>query len=145
MDRYESFTFPGKHVDILLWWKQHEAVLPLLASLAKKILALPSKSERVFSTGGNIVTAKCNRLAPKKVESLIMIKDNMTNVEEFVKSGGYEIKQFDRNPFDEVELVKTPRLSDTDTDFEIDEIEEEEIIFLDDDVDDSDGDDSEDD
>ena len=61
MKRYESFSNPGKNVNILEWWKTHEGVFPLLASLAKTIPAIPAssaKSERVFSTGGNIVTPK---------------------------------------------------------------------------------------
>ena len=35
-----------------------------------------AKSERVLSTGGNFVTAKRNKIAPKKVEELILIKEN---------------------------------------------------------------------
>ena len=80
---------------IIEWWRQHEAVLPLLASLAKRILAIPassSKSERVFSTGGNIVTAKRNRLPPKFVECLIEIKENMAMVDDFMENGGYRFK-----------------------------------------------------
>merc|ERR1712179_130449 len=69
MDRYESFSIPGKNVTTLDWWKQHEGVLPLLSSLAKRILAIPassSKSERVFSTGGNIVTARVVEEVPRR-------------------------------------------------------------------------------
>ena len=48
--------------------------MPCLARLAKHVLTIPAssaKSERVFSTGGNFVTAKRNRVALKKVEDLI--------------------------------------------------------------------------
>ena len=99
METYEKFTYLGKNVNILHWWKRHEAVLPLLASLAKRILCIPAssaKSERVFSTGGNIVTAKRNRLAPRNVESLIVIKENMAMVEDFLKNGGYDIEKVRR-------------------------------------------------
>ena len=47
------------------------------------ISASSAKSERVFSTGGNIVTVKRTRLNPKKVEELIIIKENKVNVEYF--------------------------------------------------------------
>ena len=53
--------------------------VPNLAKLAKRILAIPcssAKSERVFSTGGNIVTAKKSLMNPEKVECLITIKEN---------------------------------------------------------------------
>ena len=38
------------------------------------------------------MTAKRNRLAPKNVESFIVIKENMAMVEDFFKIGGYEIE-----------------------------------------------------
>ena len=31
IENYETFSVPGKDVEILLWWKVHEAVLPLLS------------------------------------------------------------------------------------------------------------------
>ena len=39
------------------------------------------------------MTAKRNRLAPRNVESLIVIKENMAMVEDFLKNGGYEIEK----------------------------------------------------
>ena len=150
MDRYKSFSIPGKNVTTLDWWKQHEGVLPLLASLAKRILAIPassSKSERVFSTGGNIVTAKRNRLSPKNVENLIVIKENMAMVDEFLKNSGYTIKTFDNDKtlsdvivVEEVQSFK----SDLDGDDGVVDIDEEEIIHLDDFISDEDSDDSDD-
>ena len=150
MDRYESFSIPGKNVTTLDWWKQHEGVLPLLASLAKRILAIPassSKSERVFSTGGNIVTAKRNRLSPKNVENLIVIKENMAMVDEFLKNSGYTIKKFDNEKTlsDVIVIEEVPRWeSDQDGDDGIIDIDEEELIHLDDYISDEDSDDIED-
>ena len=75
--RYEAFSLPDNGVDILQWWKCHENVLPLLSKLAKKVLTVPassSKSERVFSSSGNFVTSKRNKLAPKKVQNLVIVK-----------------------------------------------------------------------
>ena len=102
MVRYESFSVPPKDVNILKWWKEHEKVLPLLAKLAKKVLTIPassSKSERVFSAGGNFVTRRRNKLAPKKVEDLIIIKENKTRIEAFKAKGIYELVRIERNPF----------------------------------------------
>ena len=93
IEKYETFSTPGKDVDILLWWKVHEAVLPLLSKLARRVLAIPSssaKSERVFSVGGNLVTAKRGRLAASKVEDLIVIKENLEKVNEFKKFNNIE-------------------------------------------------------
>jgi hypothetical protein len=43
--------------DCLLWWKIHEASLPMLAKILKEIFTIPasfSKSERVFSNGSKV-------------------------------------------------------------------------------------------
>ena len=43
--------------DRLGWWKRNEKLFPLLSLAAKEILSIPcssSKSERVFSTGGQV-------------------------------------------------------------------------------------------
>ena len=70
MGKYEMYSVLPKDKDVLLWWKVHEGNLPNLAKLAKRILAIPcssAKSERVFSTGGNIVTAKRSLMNPEKL------------------------------------------------------------------------------
>ena len=125
----------------------HEGVLPLLASLAKRILAIPAssaKSERVFSTGGNIVTAKRNRLSPRNVQHLIVIKENMAMVDHFLQFGGYVVKKYDEeeNPFEVLEVVETFRDRYPEQDDEdyggLDELDEEDIIYLEDDLSDED-------
>ena len=147
MKRYESFSNPGKNVNILEWWKTHEGVFPLLASLAKKILAIPAssaKSERVFSTGGNIVTPKRKRLSPRNVQNLNVIKENMAMIDHFLQFGGYTVKKYDEeeNPFEDLEVVETFRDIDPDQDHEdaggLDDLDEEDIIYLDDDLSDED-------
>ena len=95
MDIYETFSTLNKTVNVLLWWKRHQNVLPILSKLSRMVLSIPAssaKSERVFSTGGNIVTIKRTRLNPKKVEELIIIKENEVNVEHFKDNTDYVIK-----------------------------------------------------
>ena len=104
MSKYEAFSFAARDSNILYWWKCNETLLPLLARIAHIILAIPSssaKSERVFSTGGNVVTAKRCRLGPKKVEQLIVIKENLSKVKEFelFYSEDVDIEDLDCNPF----------------------------------------------
>ena len=124
-------------------------MLPTLANIAKKILAIPAssaKSERVFSTGGNIVTAKRNRLAPKKVENLIVIKENMEKVDDFMTKGEYNIKKTDSKAFDNIEVEQIDRVED-DIFYlggDYDDLEDEEIFFIDDSDDESEDDDEED-
>ena len=93
MEVVEKIEIAPKGSDVLKWWKNHERSLPLLSKFAKKILAIPassSKSERVFSTGGNFVTAKRTRLNPSKVQSLIVIKENKKQVEQYLHNCGIE-------------------------------------------------------
>ena len=110
MEMYELFSLQSKDCDVLSWWKQHENVLPLLAKIAKRVLAIPAssaKSERVFSTGGNMVTAKRNRLAPKKVEALVLIKENKAKIDAFKLNSDYVLLKTDRNAFENVSKVNT--------------------------------------
>ena len=67
----------------------------------------------------------------------------MSKVEEFIKNWGYEINKFDKNPFDGIELEKTTRVNDTDKNIEVYDLEEEEVLFIEDDIDDSNDDESE--
>ena len=78
--KYEK-VFPDAPLDIdqLNWWKNHQEALPLLAFLVRVVFAIPvasSKSERVFSVAGNVVTPKRASLTPEKVESCVIVKTN---------------------------------------------------------------------
>lgn len=58
----------------ITWWKQHETIFPSMALLARRYLSLPAASvapERMFSTAGNMVTEKCNRLVDGAVSDLV--------------------------------------------------------------------------
>ena len=62
------------------WWKKEALYLPMLSTLAKKFLCICAtsvSSERVFSTGGNIVTSKRNSLKPHVVDQLIFLAKNL--------------------------------------------------------------------
>ena len=67
---YEALPDAPGDVDQLRWWQHHQEQFPLLSYLARVVFAVPaasSKSERVFSVAGNMVTPKRNSLAPKQV------------------------------------------------------------------------------
>ena len=71
--------------DRLQWWKNHEESFPLLSKLARQILCIPaasSKSERVFSVGGNTVSNKRGRLGAITVQNLVLVASNMRLLKE---------------------------------------------------------------
>ena len=95
-EKYESFSLAKKETDLLTLWKNHELILPLLAQIAKRIYTVPvssAPSERAISAGGLVVTPKKNRLAPKKVENLVLIKLNKDRIENFKRNSGYSTKR----------------------------------------------------
>ena len=67
---YEALPDAAANVDQLRWWQAHQEQFPLLSYLVRVVFAVPaasSKSERVFSVAGNMVTPKRNRLSPEQV------------------------------------------------------------------------------
>ena len=87
MEIFESVVMEELEADgdRLEWWKEHERHLPLLSKVAKEVLGIPcssAKSERVFSTGGFMVTKKRSSLGAARVESLLVIKENKKLVDE---------------------------------------------------------------
>ena len=83
---YEDYPYATSDEDVLKWWKARSEVFPVLSSLARHYLCVPaasSKSERVFSTAGNIVTQKRTRLNAEKVEKMVVLKENMFRIDEY--------------------------------------------------------------
>ena len=79
LDDYISQDKISYHTDPLEWWHLNESLYPTVSKLAKRFLCIPATSapsERVFSTGGNIVTAKRSCLHPSHVETLIFVSQN---------------------------------------------------------------------
>lgn len=71
---YKAVSCISVNSDPLLWWKTNEPIYPLTAKLAKRYLAIPATSvpsERVFSTAGEIVTARRFALTADNVDKLI--------------------------------------------------------------------------
>ena len=71
-------------MDVLLWWKDHAKIYPLMSNLAKKYLAVQAtscSSERTFSTGGRTVTNTRTRLATSNVHMIVYVKENMDKVQ----------------------------------------------------------------
>lgn len=65
----------------LKWWKnQGSRLYPALARVAKKYLSIPAtqaRSERLFSTAGNVVSSRRELLLPEHVEQLVFLHENL--------------------------------------------------------------------
>ncbi|XP_009768907.1 zinc finger BED domain-containing protein RICESLEEPER 1-like [Nicotiana sylvestris] len=64
--------------DILAWWKVNSPRFPILAKMARDVLAIPILSvayESSFSTGGHILDQFRSSLTPKLVETLVCLQD----------------------------------------------------------------------
>ena len=81
---YASLPTVKTCFDVLNWWREHENQLPILASIVRKymcIQASSSSSERTFSSSGNIVTPRRNKLDPENVNMLVYLKENLGKIE----------------------------------------------------------------
>ena len=81
-----NYSFSKKGQSILKWWRRFDKLLPLFSKNAKRNFIIPassSKNKRVFSCGGSFVSKKRNKLAPKKLEDLIIIKENKSRIQAF--------------------------------------------------------------
>lgn len=79
LDNYAQEQAIKKYNCPLTWWQTHQDTYPKLSLLARKYLSIPATStpsERIFSTAGNIVSAKRNCLDPKNVNKLIFLNFN---------------------------------------------------------------------
>ncbi|XP_076937151.1 zinc finger BED domain-containing protein RICESLEEPER 2-like [Bidens hawaiensis] len=64
--------------DILQWWKVQQCRYPVLARMARDILAIPLStvaSESVFSTGGRVLDSFRTSLTTRMVEALVCTQD----------------------------------------------------------------------
>lgn len=77
---YLQTTEVDSDADPLEWWRCHQANFPRVAKLARQYLCIPATSapsERVFSTGGNIVTCHRAALKPDAVDRLVFLAQNL--------------------------------------------------------------------
>ena len=81
---YEKYRLPKSSresgsYDVLSWWKSNETTYPLLAKVARSLLAVPAssaKSESNFSDAGNTITDKRNALGPERVDDMLFVRSN---------------------------------------------------------------------
>ncbi|XP_038133614.1 E3 SUMO-protein ligase ZBED1-like [Cyprinodon tularosa] len=80
MARYKEEASLALSDNPLGWWKEHESQYPFLSRVAKKHLSIPGTSvpsERVFSTAGDIITAKRSVISPEHLDQLLFLNKNI--------------------------------------------------------------------
>ncbi|KAG8477808.1 hypothetical protein CXB51_027771 [Gossypium anomalum] len=96
LDRYlgeDEEVNNSSSFDLLLWWKMNSPRFPILAQMARDILATPIStvaSESAFSTGGRVFDSFRSSLTPLMVETLVCTQDwlrksnDAINLEDYV-------------------------------------------------------------
>lgn len=79
-DQYlEEPVFPrNENFNILTWWKISSPKLPVLAKMARDVLAVPATtiaSESAFSVGGGVIDETRSSLLPEIVETIVTTSD----------------------------------------------------------------------
>ncbi|XP_039901550.1 E3 SUMO-protein ligase ZBED1-like [Simochromis diagramma] len=80
LEKYLLAPDADSEMDPLEWWKINDRSFPRVSCLAKRYLCIPatsSPSERVFSTGVNIVTCHRAALKPEAVDRLVFLSHNL--------------------------------------------------------------------
>ncbi|KAM3304009.1 hypothetical protein P3S67_015041 [Capsicum chacoense] len=74
----EEIEPDSEQFEILGWWKVNEPRFPILAEMARDVLAIPIfsvASECAFSAGGRVIDPFRSSLTPKLVQSIICLQD----------------------------------------------------------------------
>lgn len=74
----EENEVESNNFNILSWWKINSPRFPILAEMARDVLAIPISSvasESAFSTGGRILDSFRSSLTPKLVQTLVCLQD----------------------------------------------------------------------
>jgi hypothetical protein len=80
LDKYlaKDCEDPDQKLDVPAWWKLNASRFPIVARLARNVLAIPIStvaSESAFSTGGRILDDFRTSLTPFMLESLVCTQD----------------------------------------------------------------------
>jgi hypothetical protein len=99
LDRYlmEDVEKMNVNFDILNWWKVNSTKFPVIAQIARDVLAIPITtvaSESAFSTGGRVLDPFRSSLAPTTVEALIY-SQNWLRSKSISGSNGYDSEIID--------------------------------------------------
>ena len=105
--------------DPLAFYKENCECLPIISKIVRFVLAIPASSatsERAFSVGTQICTARRMHMKPEKVEDLTIIKINKKIVDDYLKK--YSIPLLTMPDRVSVEFETEVRVEESDSDGE---------------------------
>ena len=82
LDMYKAESPPDLDSDPLAWWSSRKELYPLMSKLVQRMfsfVATSVPSERLFSTTGNVITDKRNRLTSEHADQLIFFLKTQSN------------------------------------------------------------------
>ena len=124
-------------VSPITWWTNHGQSVPLLMSLAIKLLSQPASSsccERNWSTYSFIIVSKRNALTPERAEDLVFVHSNLRHLSrrtDAYKTGETRMRDVGGDSFDSLSGVGLLEVAD----LSIDEPELQAVSFGLDDLD----------
>lgn len=80
LTRYNQEMLIPRNQDPLQWWRENEAMFPLLKNVAKRYLCIPATSvpsERLFSKAGELISHRRNGLSPNNVDMVLFLNKNV--------------------------------------------------------------------
>lgn len=78
VENYLKLRRAPRETQSLVWWKDHQAMFPVLAKMARDFMAIPATSapsERCFSASGGMVSVRRTRLSDDSVESGMCLRN----------------------------------------------------------------------
>lgn len=97
--KQESCPAIGVDEDPLGWWKENEFRFPLIAHVARCVLATPATSapsQSLFSQAGVIVSARRTRLSADRLEQLMFLRGSWVAAEDHERGKADSIKEVDK-------------------------------------------------
>ena len=79
-----------------MYWNNKKSLYPILATIAQRVLSIPSTNtavERLFSDSGNTITNRRTRLQTNKVNQLLFIRKNLSTLRELFPPAIEQLKK----------------------------------------------------
>lgn len=86
---FDEARMTGRSSGVLKWWGKHDQKFPVLAKLARLVLAIPATSaasESAFSISSCVISARRSNIAPYNASQILFVHDNYDLVQKYLPS-----------------------------------------------------------